>query len=311
MEIQPFTKDNWSLSPIVAEQVPWFKGREVATSLDYANPLKALRDHVDDEDKKPFHELAQGVNETFTPSNQQPHELYVNESGLYCLALRSNKPEAKCFRRWVTQVVLPSIRKYGHYGDAAEAGSVTTKLTEQLAQTLTTAVERGIERGVETALRNAENRTSERLSTIQTKLQQIPEYGPRLEMSRGFPAAPDELTSVGAKLEEEDEERIREFSLPTSTFLQEKFPGKTVARINSCFAKLLKKRRLQLQKQDPEANKIFLVYSQGAWRIAYFEDDRELMEEVLDSPAMRGTTQRLLGVDVPRKRTRTLDDYVE
>ena len=100
MEIQPFTKDNWSLSPIVAEQVPWFKGREVATSLDYANPLKALRDHVDDEDKKPFHELAQGVNETFTPSNQQPHELYVNESGLYCLALRSNKPEAKCFRRW-------------------------------------------------------------------------------------------------------------------------------------------------------------------------------------------------------------------
>ena len=35
------------------------------------------------------------------------------------------------------------------------------------------------------------------------------------------------------------------------------------------------------------------------------------MEEVLDSPAMRGTTQRLLGVDVPRKRTRTLDDYVE
>ena len=212
MEIQPFTKDNWSLSPIVAEQVPWFKGREVATSLDYANPLKALRDHVDDEDKKPFHELAQGVNETFIPSNQQPHELYVNQSGLYCLALRSNKPEAKCFRRWVTQVVLPSIRKYGHYGDAAEAGSVTTKLTEQLAQTLTTAVERGIERGVETALRNAENRTSERLSTIQTKLQQIPEYGPRLEMSRGFPAAPDELTSIGAKLEEEDEERIRELS---------------------------------------------------------------------------------------------------
>ena len=99
--------------------------------------------------------------------------------------------------------------------------------------------------------------------------------------------------------------------MPTSTLLQEKFPGKTVARINSCFAKLLKKRRLQLHKQDPEANKIFLVYSQGAWRIAYFEDDRELMEEVLDSPAMRGTTQRLLGVDVPRKRRRTPDtmDY--
>ena len=89
------------------------------------------------------------------------------------------------------------------------------------------------------------------------------------------------------KLWENDEERVREFGLPTSTFLQETFPAKHVTR------------------------KIFLIYSQGAWRIAYFEDDRELMEEVLDSPAMRGTTQRLLGVDVPRKRRRTPDtmDY--
>ena len=83
MEIQPFTKDRWSLSPIVAEQVPWFKGKDVATSLEYTNPAKALRDHVDEEDKKSFHELIQGENETFTPSNQQPHETYINESGFY------------------------------------------------------------------------------------------------------------------------------------------------------------------------------------------------------------------------------------
>ncbi|MEA2104189.1 MAG: Bro-N domain-containing protein, partial [Candidatus Cloacimonadota bacterium] len=40
---------------------------------------------------------------------------YVNESGLYTLIIRSRKPEAKKFRRWVTSEVLPSIRKKGHY----------------------------------------------------------------------------------------------------------------------------------------------------------------------------------------------------
>ena len=61
MEIQPFTKDRWSIGrPIIADQVPWFKGKDVANSLEYANPAKALRDHVDDEDKKAFQELAPG-----------------------------------------------------------------------------------------------------------------------------------------------------------------------------------------------------------------------------------------------------------
>ena len=95
MEIQTYTKDNWSVGcPVIVEQTPWFKGKDVATSLEYANPLKAIRDHVDDED--------QGVNEKLTLSNQQPHEVYINESGLYCLVLRSNKPQAKSFKCWAT-----------------------------------------------------------------------------------------------------------------------------------------------------------------------------------------------------------------
>lgn len=39
----------------------------------------------------------------------------VNESGLYNVILRSDKPEAKPFRKWVTSKVLPSIRKHGAY----------------------------------------------------------------------------------------------------------------------------------------------------------------------------------------------------
>ena len=48
-------------------------------------------------------------------SNQQPHEVYINEAGLYSLALRSKKPQAKAFKRWVTHDVLPSLRKFGAY----------------------------------------------------------------------------------------------------------------------------------------------------------------------------------------------------
>ena len=64
-----------------------------------------------------------------------------------------------------------------------------------------------------------------RLDAIEEKLRKIPEYGLRIEMSRGFPVKPDELTAIGVKLEaSEDAERLRELGLPTSTFLQEKFP---------------------------------------------------------------------------------------
>ena len=94
MEIQPFSKGEWNIGrPIVAEQSPWFKGKDVATSLEYANPRKALLDHVDKDDKRTYLELQQGSHVSLPPSNQQPHEVYINESGLYCLVLRSSKPE--------------------------------------------------------------------------------------------------------------------------------------------------------------------------------------------------------------------------
>ncbi len=64
------------------DQLVWFKGREVAACLEYANPQKALRYHVDEDDRKTYAELMAGVNESVPPSNQQPHEVYINESGI-------------------------------------------------------------------------------------------------------------------------------------------------------------------------------------------------------------------------------------
>jgi len=57
-----------------------------------------------------------------TPGGDQ-EMLTINESGLYTLILRSNKPEAKSFRKWVTSEVLPSIRKTGAYAVPAETGT--------------------------------------------------------------------------------------------------------------------------------------------------------------------------------------------
>lgn len=84
---------------------PWFVGKDVAVALGYMNPLKAIRDHVDSEDKT--------VNESFTVNGTQA--ILVNESGVYCLILKSKLPTAKKFKRWVTSEVIPSIRKYGAY----------------------------------------------------------------------------------------------------------------------------------------------------------------------------------------------------
>lgn len=84
---------------------PWFVGSDVANSLGYSNPRKALRDHVDEEDKT--------RNETFLVNGTAP--ILINESALYTLVLRSKLEDARKFRRWVTGEVLPSIRKQGGY----------------------------------------------------------------------------------------------------------------------------------------------------------------------------------------------------
>ena len=89
-----------------SEDEPWFVAKDVALILGYTNPSKAIRDHVDDEDKL--------NNESLSTLGQRGGWL-VNESGLYSLILRSNIPEAKAFKRWVTHEVLPEIRKTGAY----------------------------------------------------------------------------------------------------------------------------------------------------------------------------------------------------
>ena len=85
---------------------PYFVGKDVADILGYTDTAKAIRVHVDEEDK--------GVDEMDTPGGKQK-TVFINESGLYSHILSSKLPTAKRFKRWVTSEVLPSIRKHGVY----------------------------------------------------------------------------------------------------------------------------------------------------------------------------------------------------
>lgn len=84
---------------------PWLMATDVARRLGYKNPQKAIRDHVEEEDRT--------VNESFTVNGTAP--MLINESGLHCLILSSKLPQAKAFKRWVTAEVLPQIRRTGGY----------------------------------------------------------------------------------------------------------------------------------------------------------------------------------------------------
>lgn len=106
-EVQIFKNEEFgSVHTITVEGEPYFAGRDVADILGYTNTPKAIRDHVDDEDK---------LTERIVLSGQNREAIFINESGLYGLILSSKMPNAKKFKRWVTSEVLPAIRKHGIY----------------------------------------------------------------------------------------------------------------------------------------------------------------------------------------------------
>lgn len=108
---------------------PWLVGKDVAEILGYTNTPKAIRDHIDDEDK---------LTERIVLSGQNREAILINESGLYSLVLSSKLPTAKKFKRWVTNEVLPSIRKHGAYmtPETLQAAILNPDTMIQLCQAL-------------------------------------------------------------------------------------------------------------------------------------------------------------------------------
>lgn len=107
MSIQLFNSPEFGQIRTITENDDiYFVGKDVAEILGYADTDKAIRNHVDEEDK---------LTRQFSGSGQARSMVTINESGLYSLVLSSKLPSAKRFKRWITSEVLPALRRQGGY----------------------------------------------------------------------------------------------------------------------------------------------------------------------------------------------------
>lgn len=110
-----FPFDAQNVRVVLRDGEPWFVASDVAVALGYRDASNAIR-LLDDDEK--------GTQLVSTLGGPQD-ALVCNEPGLFRLILRSNRPEAKRFQKWVVSDVLPTIRKTGSYGAVPAATSAT------------------------------------------------------------------------------------------------------------------------------------------------------------------------------------------
>lgn len=129
-DIRPFEFDGQPVRTITDDtNEPWFLASDVAGALGYTNPSAAIAQHVDPEDVRratlAIHEGSREVTR---------ERALVNESGLYALVFGSHLPTARTFKRWVTQDVLPTIRRTGTYSTQAPAQLTRADLARMILE---------------------------------------------------------------------------------------------------------------------------------------------------------------------------------
>lgn len=107
----PFSFENRSIRVVIVESQPMFSARDVAMALGYANPSDAYKTHC-----KLLKKLSYSESLELKWENPNPQGEYVMpESDVYRMIVKSEKPEAERFDKWLFEDVLPSIRKTGSY----------------------------------------------------------------------------------------------------------------------------------------------------------------------------------------------------
>ena len=99
-----------SLRVIEHKGEPWFVARDVCAVL--GTETRDLPDILEHDEQRPIVDIIHTLNDS---TGLRRDSRIISEPGLYSLILRSRKPEAKAFKRWVTHEVIPSIRKTGGY----------------------------------------------------------------------------------------------------------------------------------------------------------------------------------------------------
>lgn len=129
--IQIFNYKSNEVRTVELNGEPWFVLKDVCAVLGLASSHKVAERL--DEDERNLIPLTDSM-------GRQQESTVINESGLYNVILRSDKPEAKPFRKWVTSEVLPSIRKHGAYmtPETLQAAILNPDTMIQLCQQLKT-----------------------------------------------------------------------------------------------------------------------------------------------------------------------------
>ncbi len=129
-EIFSFPATGQSVRSFVFNGEPWFVATDVAAVLELGNPRQAVASLDEDEVRLVPVTTNDGSDRTL-PTN------VVSEPGLYSLILRSRKPQARAFKRWITHDVIPAIRKTGSYR-AASAPALPKSYAEALRELAST-----------------------------------------------------------------------------------------------------------------------------------------------------------------------------
>ena len=118
-KIQVWNYESSEIRTVQVNGEPWFVLADVCKVLELSTPARVAERLEKDE-----------VSQTHTIDRmgREQKTTIINESGLYTVVLRSDKPQAKPFRKWVTSEVLPSIRKTGSYSTQSQFADLSPQL---------------------------------------------------------------------------------------------------------------------------------------------------------------------------------------
>ena len=157
-EIKVWNYESSEVRTIEKDGEPWFVLSDVCKVLELSSPHK-VADRLEDDERNQI-----PVTDSI---GRNQNTTIINESGLYAVILRSDKPQAKPFRKWVTSEVLPSIRKTGSYHSQQQLSPM-----EMIAAMANNAVE------MERRLKETENKIAETSNKLEQALDvftEIPE----------------------------------------------------------------------------------------------------------------------------------------
>lgn len=178
----------------------WFVASDVATVLGYRNAPDMVRNLDNDE--------VSTTQIVRSSSGGNPNITIINESGLYSATLKSRKPEAKQFKKWVTSDVLPSIRKNGGYIAGQEnddpelilakalqvANNVILRKTQELQQA---QIERDF--AIETKAHISDKKTATAMATASVKSKEAEKLKEQLGESKNYASVKAVESKVGGK----------------------------------------------------------------------------------------------------------------